>query len=471
LRSSQTTSFKKTEASAGALVQTICDAPGSFSGTWSRDGVILFEGATSLRSVSAAGGEVRAALDLDPARQESTQGQPYFLPNGRHFLFFSQSAGPGKSGTYLGTLGSKETRLLISGEQNAQYVPPGFLIYGRGETVLAQPFDANKLRLTGEPLAIAQQVKRYAEFFVPIFSVSDTGVLVYRNAGSTNFQLAWHGRDGRRLQPVGEPGAYRQMALSPDEARLALERTGTQNGTKNIWMLELGTGILSRLTFTSTNEADLIWSPDGREVVFSSTRKNVDLYRKTVGGSEEKLLYQSGEGKYAYYWLKDGKAILFINDFGKTFYQLPLTGERKPVVLLQSQFEKDGLSISSDSRWATYSSLESGRWEVYLAAFPAFTEKRQISNNGGCQPVWRKDGKELFYLALDGKVMVAEVKRGTTLTTGVPQVLFQSSLQADPHIHQYNVTGDGKKFIFGERMNQGVEQFTVVLNWAAGLKR
>jgi Tol biopolymer transport system component len=141
------------------------------------------------------------------------------------------------------------------------------------------------------------------------------------------------------------------------------------------------------------------------------------------------------------------------------------------VVLLQSQFEKDGLSVSSDSRWAAYSSLESGRWEVYLAAFPAFTEKRQISNNGGCQPVWRKDGKELFYLAMDGKVMVTEVKSGTTLTSGVPQVLFQSSLQVDPHLHQYNVTGDGKKFIFGERISGGVEQFTVVLNWAAGVKR
>jgi eukaryotic-like serine/threonine-protein kinase len=462
--------LKKTEASAGAVVQTICEASAAPPGAWSPDGVILFTAQKGLRSVSAAGGEVTAALELDLARQESAQTYPSFLPDGRHFLFFSQSADPGKSGTYVGTLGSKETRLLIPGDSNAQYVLPGFLIYGRGETVVAQPFDATKLRLTGEPLAIGQQVRRLSQAPGSMFSVSNTGLLVYRNLGSTNFQLAWHGRDGSRLQPVGEPGGYREMALSPDQTRLALERTDPQTGLQNIWILELATGILSRLTFVSTNDSDLVWSPDGREAVFTSTRKGQDLYRKTVSGGEEELLFQSGEAKYAYQWLKGGKAILFLNDNGKTFYQLPLIGERKPLVLLKSQFDKDGLSVSSDERWAAYSSLESGRWEVYVAAFPTFTEKRQISNKGGCQPVWRKDGKELFYLALDGKLMVAEVKAGP-LTTGVPQALFQTSLRVDPTLHQYNVAADGKKFIIGERINEGVEQFTVVLNWAAGLKR
>ncbi len=463
--------LKRTEASAGALVQTICEASVALPGTWSPDGIILFTAPKGLRSVPAAGGEVTAALELDLARQESAQIYPSFLPDGRHFLFFSQSADPSKSGTYVGMLGSKETRLVISGDSNAQYVLPGFLIYGRGETVLAQPFDATKLRLTGEPLAIAQQVRRLSQAPGSMFSVSNTGILVYRNLGSTNFQLAWYGRDGSRLQPVGEPGEYRQMVFSPDQTRLALERTDPQTGLLNLWVLELATGILSRLTFVSTSDTDLVWSPDGREVVFTSTRKghDRDLYRKTVSGGEEELLFQSGEPKYAYQWLKGGKAILFLNDAGKTFYQLPLVGERKPLVLLKSQFDKDGLSVSSDERWAAYSSLESGRWEVYVAAFPTFTEKRQISNKGGCQPAWRKDGKELFYLALDGKLMVAEAKAGP-LITGVPQALFQTSLRVDPTLHQYNVTADGKKFIIGERINEGVEQFTVVLNWQAALK-
>ncbi len=458
--------LKKMEASPGALVQTICEAPEGTPGSWSRDGVILFTGPTGLRRVSAAGGEVRAALDL--ARQESVQAYPYFLPDGRNFLFFSRRAGPGESGTYLGTLGSKETRLLISTESNAYFALPGFLIYGRGETVMAQPFSASKLRFTGEPFVIAQHVRRLSQFPASLFGVSDTGILVYRNAGSSNVQLAWYGRDGKRLQPVGEPGEYREMALSPDGTRLALERADPRTGAQNIWILELATSILWRLTFASTNDSDLVWSPDGREVVFT---KDGDLSRKTVGGGDEELLYQSGEAKYAYHWLKSGKAILFMVDNGKTFYQLPLTGEQKPMALVKSQYAKDGLSVSSDERWATYSSFESGRWEVYLAAFPTFTEKRQISNNGGCQPVWRKDGKELFYLALDGKLMVAEIKSGTTLTAGVPRVLFQSSLQVYPNIHQYNVTADGRKFIFGEPINEGAEQFTAVLNWAAGLQR
>jgi len=457
--------LKKMDVSGGP-VYALCDAPAAYPGpgAWSKDGTILFEAQSSLRAVSAAGGEVKPALELGRSRQELGQAFPHFLPDGRHFLYGSGSSDSNKTGIYLASLGSSQTRLLVTGTFFAMYVRPGFLIYERGETLLAQPFDVGSLRLAGEPVPIADHVREGA------FSASDNGVLVYRRQVSGNVQLAWYSREGKRQQGVGEPGIYRQIVLSPDERRLAVERADPQNGTQNIWILELSTGVFSRLTF-GTADTDAIWSPDGREMLFNSTPNGKwGLYRKVLGGGAEELLYQSDEPKYAYEWLKDG-SIFFINANGKTFYQLPATGERKPVALLTSEFDKDEPRISPDERWVAYNSLESGRWEVYVAAFPSFAGKRQVSLSGGCQPLWRKDGKELFYLTLDGKLMAAEVKGGETLQTGAPQVLFQTPTRVNPILGQYRVTADGKRFLLGEPVNEGPEQLTVVLNWDAGLKR
>jgi Tol biopolymer transport system component/predicted Ser/Thr protein kinase len=457
--------LKKVDVSGGP-VYTLCDAPPGYHGlgSWSKDGSILFEAQSRLRAVSSAGGEDKPAREPDRSRQERFQLFPHFLPDGHHFLYGSGSSDSNKTGIYLASLGSSQTRLLVPGTFRAIYAPPGFLIYRRGESLLAQPFDARSLRLTGEPVPIADQVREGG------FSASDNGVLVYRREVFGNVQLAWYSREGRRQQAVGEPGMYRQIVLSPDERRLAVERADPQNGTQNIWILELSTGVFSRLTF-GAGDSDAIWSPDGRELLFTSTPNGKwGLYRKVLDGGSEGLLYQSDEPKFAYEWLKDG-SIFFINANGKTFYQLPATGERKPVALLTSEFDKDEPRFSPDERWVAYNSLESGRWEIYVAAFPSFAGKRQVSVSGGCQPFWRGDGKELFYLTLDGKLMVAEVKGGATLQTSAPQALFQTPTRANPILGQYRVTADGKRFLFSEPVNEGPEQLTVVLNWDAGLKR
>jgi Tol biopolymer transport system component/tRNA A-37 threonylcarbamoyl transferase component Bud32 len=469
--------LKKVDASGGP-VHTLCETPRyGTPGTWSQDGDILLPAPSGLLRLASARGEVSAALELDPSRQETNQRFPQFLPDGRHFLYVSVSATASKTGIRLGMLGSKENRLLISADSNVRYVSPGFLIYSREETLLAQPFDATKLQLTGEPFPIAEHVARIpaflsGQFAGSAFSASDTGVLMYRSSGSSNpQQLAWQGRDGKRLQAVGEPGEYRQMVLSPDEKRLVVERLDPLKGGADIWVLELSTGIFSRLTFDA-QERDPVWSPDSRELIFSSNRiGKTGLYRKMVGGGDEKLVYGSDDGVSAYKWLKDGRSILFINGRGKTFYQLSLTGEGKPVTLLTSEFDKDMPRVSPDERWVAYDSLESGRWEVYVATFPAFTEKRQVSAGGGCQPLWRNDGKEIFYLSLDGKLMATDVTGGAALRTLLPHALFQTPVSVSAIFSQYTVTADGKRFLFGEPINQGAEQITVVLNWAAGLKR
>ena len=464
--------LKKMDA-AGGPAQVLCDAADfPIGGSWNEEGTIVFgTHGRVLARVSAEGGEVKPVRQLNTARHETMQAWPQFLPGGRHFLFAVHSNDAGKTGIYIGSLDSQETHLLISTESNASYAPPGFLIYGRQSTLVAQPFNPKQLRVTGETFSIAERVG--AMSFLPglMYSISQNGVAVYRSAPSDTVQLASYNRDGKRLGPIGEPGAYGIIVLSPDDKRLAMERLEPQLRTHDIWTLELASGILSRQTFRPTDDTDPVWSPDGRELVFTSNPKTTDdLYRKVVGGGEAQVLFESRDQKYPKFWLGDGRSIVFIGPNGKTFYQLPLTGDRKAVPLLMSEFDKDNPHVSPDGHWVAYNSIESGRWEVYVAAFPTFADKRQVSVNGGCQPLWRKDGQELFYLTLEGKLMVVELKAGKILQTGVPQLLFQTPAIVSPINSQYCVMADGKRFIFREPVGEANAPITVVLNWVAGLK-
>jgi eukaryotic-like serine/threonine-protein kinase len=451
----------------GGPPQTLCDSDAAFGGgAWSQDGIILFVRSGNVHRISMAGGEVKPVLQLDKSRNEIFQSSPQFLPDGRHFLYASHSSDASKSGIYVGSLDSREGRLLTPASSNVSYAPPGFLIYGSEETLLAHAFNAKTVRFTGEPFPIADHVIR-TDLPRSLFSVSDTGILAYRS-GTSKVQLAWYGRDGKRLAAVSEAGVYGQIALSPDEKRLAVGRPNPQTNTTDLWILELSDGILSRFTFDPGDDDDPVWSPNGRELAFSSRRKgNYDLYRKQLGGDDEVLLLQSGKANYAEVWLPDGSLVFNQNTTG--IYQLPLSGERKPVPLLETDFQKTSSRVSSDGHRVAYSSTESGRWEVYVAAFPSFTEKRQVSRGGGCQAMWRKDGKELFYLSTSGKLMSIRVKGGG-FETGIPTVLFQTRLRVLPMRAQYAISGDGQRFIFGEPTEQTVEPINVVLNWTAGMK-
>jgi serine/threonine protein kinase/Tol biopolymer transport system component len=458
---------------AGGPPQTLCDAAyPALGGAWNQDDVILLSIKGGILRVSATGGQPKPVLQLDKSRQESLQLWPHFLPDGRHFLYLSQSARWGKGGIYVGSLDSKEPGTRLATESNASYSQPGFLVYGRQETVLAQPFDSNKLRVTGEAVPIAEHVGRMMSVPASLFSVSENGVLVYGSPRSHRVQLAWHNRDGTRQASIGEPGIYTDLTLSPDEKRLAVGRTDPGTGKSDLWILDLVTGIMSQLTSDASIEGGAWWSPDGRELVYHSDRKGkFDLYRKAVGGSDEELVFQSGEDKWPSQWLKDG-SVLFGNWGTKIFYRLPLSGERQPLTLFQTEFNKLSPRVSPDGRWVAYSSVESGRFEVYVAAFPSFREKRQASNGGGCQPLWRKDGKELFYLSLSlDRMMSVDVKRTSSIETGVPRALFQIPFRADQNRIQFDVTGNGRRFIFGEPVGEGNKPITVVLNWTAGLTR
>jgi serine/threonine protein kinase len=472
-----TVELKKISVTGGPPLK-LCDVPKRccFSaGDWNKDGTILFTEGGNLHRVSAAGGDPTPVLEVDRSRHETEQVSARFLPDGRHFLYLSWIRGTAaeEARTYLGSIDSKEARMLLSPGSIVMYAPPGFLIYGQQETetLLAQPFDARTLRFTGEPFIVARQVPGDLGESASLFSVSQNGVLAYRAADSGLIQLALYSRNGQRLGSIGEPGImYGNMAISPDAMRVALHGMDAQTRTFSIWTIELSSGITSRATFHPANDVAPVWSLDGRELVFSSDRKvraKFNLYRKVVGSAdEEQILFESNESPiFAQQYLKDG-SILFTSGSNADFYVLPQTGERKPVPLLKTWFHKGAPRVSFDGHWVAYESDETGRFEIYLAAFPRFTEKHRVSNGGGRAAQWLKDGRELFYSSPGGELMSVEVKRRPRQETTTPTVF---PLQGQLKIDECRVSPDGKTFTVAEPA-EGVRAFTVILNWTAELK-
>jgi eukaryotic-like serine/threonine-protein kinase len=456
----------KIDVAGGAPVVLASTVPG-LGGTWNHAGLIVFGGSVtlpSLRSVSAAGGEVNVVLSPDKTRQESGIFWPSFLPDGRHFLYSSLNKDTAKSGIRIGSIDSHETRPLVSGSGPAFYVPEGYVLFTRLNTIFALPFDARKLRATGEAVPLTEGV---ASLALPgtTLTVSQAGVLAYRSSSASNVQLTLYDHLGKRLGEVSDPGPYRQAALSTDGKRAILERLDPATNTWDLWLLDLTSRIVSRLTFDPADDTDPVWSPDGRQIAFASFRQgHLDIYRKAIGASKEELVYADDSRKVPEWWLKDG-TILYATGFGKEYHQIAAEGERKPKQIFQVDFFTDEPCVSPDGRWIAFNSLESGRWEVYIAAFPDFTDKRQISNSGGGQARWRADGREPYYLSLEGKMMAVEVNTGSGLETSSPRQLFETRISANPFNELYGVTADGQRFLASEVVKEGAAPISVILDW------
>jgi eukaryotic-like serine/threonine-protein kinase len=459
--------LKRVEASGGP-VQTICDLPlGAVGGTWSTAGTIVFgTRAGPLYGVSASSGQARPVTSLDKSRGDSSHRGPQFLPDGR-LLYLVQSAQ--RPGIYVGSMDSAAAQFVLTSSNPARYARPGYLLFDREGTLMAQRVDAVTLQKISEPFPIAEQVSQAPG--ATRFSVSENGILAYASWRPFNAQLAWYGRDGKRLAGVGEAGPYRQIALSPNENRVAIERLDLKVPAR-IWLLELASGVFSPLTNTPWAELDPIWSFDGQRIVFSSSRRGQrNLYSKVVGGGQEELLFESTDSLFAEQFYGAERFLLCIS-LNQMFYSVPLVGERKPSVLYPATpFAKDEPHLSPNENWVAYGSNQSGRWEIYTATFPGFGDRRQLSRSGGVQPRWRKDGGELYYLSFDGKMMVAEVKPGASLDIGTPKELFQTPLRPDPIVHQYAVSADGRRFLVAEPAGGPNQVITVVLNWTADLQQ
>jgi Tol biopolymer transport system component len=489
---------------SGGSPLTIADAPAFEGGTWNRDGVIVFApGARGpLHRVLAAGGISSPVTTLDQAAQEFEHSWPQFLAGGQQFLYLAESGAPGKTGIYVQTLGSNDRTFLLETPTRAAFAPPGHLLYLREGTLLAQNLDLGNLRLEGEPVAVAENVRSNADNGRNAFSVSGNGVLAYRAGGDAgDVQVSWYTRDGKRTGNALEPGRYGQIELSPDDKRLAVERFDEATRGSDLWLLE-ASGVFSRLTFGPESEEDPIWSPDSRRVAFGAQSKGAwEIHELVIGSGGETTVYADGKRNLLDDWSRDGKLLLF-HDFGRgtpadggaggkkggkgkvfggggpggggpetAVSVLPLTpgGGRKPEVVFQTPFRKDQFRLSPDGRWVAYMSVESGQAEIYVAAFPSFNDRQQVSSGGGAAPRWRRDGRELFYTSTEGLLMAAEVRIGPAVEIGRPKALFPVA-GFSTNDYGYAVTGDGQKFLIRESaVTAGVEQLHVVVHWPAAL--
>jgi Tol biopolymer transport system component len=339
--------------------------------------------------------------------------------------------------------------------------PDGHILFVREYNLMAQRFDLETLEERGRPFPIADRVKRES------FSVSDNGVLVLRPADPSVVQLAWFGRDGGRLAAVGAPGPYEQLSLSPGGRSVAIQRQDPESANIDIWLLELGTGVFSRLTRDPRADVDPAWSPDERSIVFSAFRsgKFTPFRKDLVTGKEERLLDFAEDGVVDD-WSPDGQFVIF-RTFGKAVYAVAMTGERKVRLLADTPYLEDQSHVSPDGRRIAFNSDETGGWEVYVATFPEFTEKHQISNGGGVQPMWRRDGKELFYLTPGGRMMSAQIGTSRVPAFSTPRVLFETHIQPDSGLQQYAPSPDGQKFLVLEQDARTAQTLNITLQWSA----
>ncbi len=469
---------------AGGAPQALCDADDPRGGTWSVDGVILFEPnfRTPLFRVSAAGGTAMAVTAFDPARGDFTHRWSRFLPDGRHFVFLLLGSKPEVRGIFGASLDDPRLRRVIDSPGRPDYAS-GHLLFVRERTLMAQRFDARRLELTGEPFPVAEGVIAEGEAGFTgnaAFSVSETGILAYRVVEAPRTRLTWVDRAGRVIGSIGDPALYSEPSLFRDGRRLAVGIEDPKTGNLDIWMVDLSRGTFSRLTFDPRNDSASIASPDGAWVAFSGVRggRN-DIYRKSASGAgTEELLFHSDNEKWVDDWTTDGRYIVFENTNPKTkldIWALPLFGDRKPFPVIQTPFIENHSAVSPDVRWIAYTSDETGRAEVYVQPFPGGGGRWQVSTNGGDQPLWRSDGRELYFLGADRKLMAVEVKAGAVFEAGVPKALL------DPHTppngitdfrNQYVPAADGQRFLVMALVEEAnPSPITVVTNWAADAKK
>jgi Tol biopolymer transport system component len=479
--------LKKIQVAGGPPI-TLCDMDG-YGGAWNREGVIFFNSSvgSSLQRVSSAGGAPADATVL--AEGETDHSQPFFLPDGRHFLYTATAGGPGRP-VYVGSIGSAERKLLFNTDSREVVYSQGHLLFLRETTLMAQPFDARRLELTGEAFPIAEEIQTNA-ITNPygFFSASENGVLAYRTgirAAST--QLVWFDRQGRSLGTVGPPAAYNNLALSPDDQRVALGRNDPQAGTLDIWLFDLARGVPSRFTFDPAQDWDPVWSPDGSRIAFSSNRGDApyNIYVKdSIGAGSEGRLFEAERDARVADWSPDGKTLLYVSaellyvsadpTTGNDLWVAPLEGDRKPAQFLVTPFSETQGQFSPDGRWIAYRSNESGPNEIYVQPFPTGGGKFQISSGGGGQPRWRRDGKELFYIASDGTLMAVDVATAPRFEAGVPKALFESGIldaNRPNFVFRYDVAADGQRFLINTLPEDAEPApITVVVNWTAGLQR
>jgi Tol biopolymer transport system component len=470
-------------AISGGAPQAITDAVSGGNACWGLDETILFIdniGREGILRVPAAGGAVAAVTHFDKKRGDIWHAWPSFLPDGRHFLFSVWFKSEGS--IRLGSLEQGDLGELLPMRSRAVFAPEGYLLYVSEGALLARPFDPKGFRISGNPLTVAGRVPYLAVTGGADFAVSQTGALAFVE-GEPQGRTAWFDRGGREVGIVGESRSLEGLSISPDGRRVAVGVADNKAGSTHLWIDDLGGQPPQRFTYTAGNEFAAIWSPDGGKIVFAHDPGNgsVRLRIKKVGdaGDGEDLIAPTFF-QIPHDWSRDGRFLVYTDDDPKTrndIWILPMDGDRKPIPFLRTSFEESDARISPDSRSIAYVSDESGRSEVYVASFPTGAGRRRVSVEGGSQPRWRGDGREIFFLAADARIMAVPVRAGEPPDLGAPVPLFRSpttpSNRSELAIwNDYDVSPDGQRFLIRvDLISRDTMPVTVALGWTAGIAR
>ena len=466
----------------GGIPQVICDIGKPIeSASWNRQGIILLSHPHSggIWKIAADGGKPLQVTKLDKTRQEYSHSWPCWLPDSRHFLYTVRSGLAEDRGIYLGSLDSNESKRLADVDSNALYASPGYLLYQRDRHLLAHPFDTKYLNLVGDPISIADELTLSQSANAGIFTVSENKTLFYW-AGGVSQQLSQVDRNGRTIDRIGSPGEYRTLELSPNGRRVALVQLKAESSTGEIWIVDLESGgTRTQLTSSSGSAYDEYprWAPDGTRILFASNRDQLsarsdssrgNFYLKELSGvGSESPLFRSGQFKLPSDWSRDAHFILYHDADSPvaSLWLLPLLGDRRPRLFLD--LATDG-RFSPTAKWVAYSSQN----EVYVRTFPLSEKKWLVSTRGGNQPLWRKDGKELFYVEPSGRLMSMDVQSGTgtVFQHSIPRALFEikNLEEGGRGIYRYAVSPDGQSFYLLTK-NASSLQLNGILNWTADL--
>jgi Tol biopolymer transport system component len=479
-------------AAAGGPAMTLCDVGViARGGTWNRDGVIVFAPGPNdaLQKINEGGGKPTPATTLDTAHGESSHRWPQFLPDGKHFLYFVRFGALGTSnennGIQIGSLDGGPPKSLLRAQTNAAYAL-GYLLYLRDTTLMAQPFDPDRLAFSGDAIPVAEEIQTEPASGVGVFTAAGTMLAYQTGTEVPGTHLFWRDRAGKQLGVLGDAATYMDFSLSRDRQKLAVSVLDPKVGPPDLWIFDVARGLRSRFTFDPGADRWPVWSPDGTRIAFSSNRKGrFNLYLRSYAGTgvEEPIL-ETDRDKVLCDWSPDGRFLLFETRSDPVtrsdVWALPLeggtagapgAGDRKPFPVLQTAFRELEAVFSPDGRWIAYNSDESGRSEIYVTPFPGPGRKWQVSPGGGLLPRWSRTGREIFFVGPGERINVAEVTtQGDTFEVGRTQPLFDVRSQRPGNV--FEVTPDGQRFLVNtasDQLNAG--SVTLVLNWTAALRR
>jgi len=474
--------LKKVPASGGTP-QILCSVSGvAEAGSWGPDERILFtefEGRDAIFVVFASGGEPTALLDSKAVAFGSFRW-PYWLPDGKHFLFLSWDEKESPC-IRAASIESAKGVCVLPVASRVEFAQ-GHLIYVRERALVAQPFDIGSLRATGEPVPLANRLPYFLTGWAP-FSVSRDGVLAYQ-AGEISSRLTWVNRKGEILQTIGEAAPYNSINLSPDGHRLVAEVQDPEKFESDLWIYDLARGVSTRFTSQTGLESSPVWSPDAHQIAFAAhgNRPSNLMVKETGGGDSKLMVPDSGNFQFPSDWSRDGRFFAYSQFDTETHFDiwvLPLTDDGKPFPFLRTQFNEVTMKFAPDGRWVAFASDASGRLEVYLRSFPEGGDEVRVSASGGSEPQWRHDGKELFYFSGDGQLMAVPVVTGKTITVGKPVALFDLKAVGVFDIGPiksglfpiFDPSPDGQRFVTIVGGNRAALPITVVLDWKQELKQ